>query len=96
VILLDDRQMVVQPEQIVKLEWVPIELCMLGSPQAINPAAIERAYCRLLQLDQAQSFPPPNGVWQGERFVIYDGRHEYLAALAAGRTQLLVAWLEEK
>jgi hypothetical protein len=43
----------------------------------------------------AQPSECPYGRWDGERFVILDGRHRYTAAVIAGFRHLLVRWLEE-
>ena len=91
----EDRQMVVQPHQRVQTAWVHVDMCQLGSRVRMDCAAIERAYRRLLHLDQGQVWPPVVGHWEGERFVVDDGRHEYLAVLALGRTRVFVAWLED-
>jgi len=32
---------------------------------------------------------------QGKRFLVDDGRHDYLAALMLGRERLFVCWLEQ-
>jgi hypothetical protein len=56
---------------------------------------LDRAYQRLLQTAPAQPWPPPVGRWEGERFVIHDGRHTYVAALMLGFESIFVAWLEE-
>ena len=89
-----DRSFVVQPNQVVETAWIDIDRCKLGNRTRMDFAAIERAGRELLQLGDGQNFPPVNGLWEdGERFVIYDGRHEYLAALALGRKKLLVTWL---
>lgn len=32
--------------------------------------------------------------WEDGRFVVCDGRHDYLAALMIGRDKLFVCWLE--
>jgi hypothetical protein len=84
------------PAQTVRTAWIELERLVLGSRQGLSPLGIERAYRRLLQLDGGQMFPPPNGRWEGERFSVSDGRHEYLAALTLGRERLLVAWLENE
>jgi hypothetical protein len=55
---------------------------------------VDRAFQRVLQLGDSSMWPCPNGHWDGERFVIEDGRHEYIASLMLGRTHLLVAWTE--
>jgi hypothetical protein len=61
---------------------------------------VKVAYERLLQLGDSAAWPPPNGEWEGEegnsRFVIFDGRHEYIASQMLGRELILVAWLAEK
>ena len=53
---------------------------------------IRGAYEKRLQLGDHQSWPCPRGHWEGEprksRFVIVDGRHEYLAAVALGVDRL--------
>jgi hypothetical protein len=33
--------------------------------------------------------------WEGERFLIDDGRRDYLAALMLGRARLFVCWLDQ-
>jgi hypothetical protein len=57
-------------------------------------AAIERAGRKALQLSPCASWPPVYGHWENDRFVICDGRHEYLARLALGQEKIFVAWLE--
>ena len=42
------------------------------------------AYRRQLSLGEHQAWPCPVGEWDGEMFVIHDGRHAYVAALAHG------------
>jgi hypothetical protein len=49
-----------------------------------------------LQLGSQQRWPCPVGHWEGERFVITDGRHQYVAALMLGLEFLLVAWTEAR
>lgn len=55
---------------------------------------IDIAYRKQLALGDHQAFPCPNGRWDGERFIIHDGRHAFVAALMIGLTHLLVAWTE--
>lgn len=93
-ILVADREMVVQPDQRVSTDWVHVDACRLGCRERMDCAAIERAFRRLLQLDRGQAWPPILGHWEDGRFVVDDGRHEYLAALALGRERVFVAWLE--
>lgn len=92
----EDRSLFVQPSQVVKTEWVDIDSCVMACRERMDFAAIERAGRRILQAGECQMWPPPYGHWSGTRFVICDGRHEYLASLALGRTKLFVAWLEPK
>jgi hypothetical protein len=93
--VIEDRSMVVQPEQLVETAWVDVDNCVLGCRERMDFAAIERAGRMLLQLGAAQSWPPIVGHWREQRFVVDDGRHEFLAALALGRTRLFVAWLNK-
>jgi hypothetical protein len=55
---------------------------------------VDRAFQKLLQAGAESPFPCPNGTWDGDEFVIADGRHEYIAALMLGKTHILVAWLD--
>ena len=57
---------------------------------------LDRAYQRRLQLGEHQPWPCPRGHWEGERFVLVDGRHDYVAALMLGHGHLFVAWVEER
>lgn len=86
----------VRPDQVVKTGWVSVDDCRLGCRERMDFAAIERAGRRYLQAGDTQLWPPPYGHWDGDRFVICDGRHEFLALLALGRTRVFVAWLESE
>jgi len=92
---VEDRSMSVRPSQVVRTQWVHVNSCILGNRERMDFAAIERKGQQLLQQGDCGSWPPPNGQWQDDRFVIYDGRHEFLAHLALGRSHIFVAWLEE-
>jgi hypothetical protein len=48
----------------------------------------------LLNLGKCAPWPPVIGHWEGGRFLVDDGRHDYLAALMIGRDKLFVCWLE--
>lgn len=54
---------------------------------------VDRSYQRLIQQAPAQSWPPPVGHWEGETFVVEDGRHEYIASVMLGYSHLFVAWI---
>lgn len=92
---VNDRILHVQPGQIVKTQWIDIDCCRLGNRTRMDFAAIERSGRRYLQSGDCQIWPPIVGHWEGSRFVVCDGRHEYLALQALGREKIFVAWLEE-
>lgn len=85
--------MCIQPEQHVRTAWIDIDRCVLGCRVRMSPEAVEKKYRRLLALGEAAPWPPVVGHWRVDRFVVDDGRHEYLAALMLGRTRLFVCWL---
>jgi hypothetical protein len=89
-----DRSLLVQPGQVVKTGYVDVWRCQLANRAPMAVGDVAGAHNKLLQLGEASLFPPPNGHWEGEEFVIHDGRHEYVAAVMLGRAQLLVAWVE--
>ena len=86
--------MCIQPHQVVRTAWVDIDVCKLGCRTLMSPEAVEKKFRRLLNLGDAAPWPPVVGHWEGERFFVDDGRHDYLAALMIGREKLFVCWLE--
>jgi hypothetical protein len=90
----EDRSMCVQPHQVVRTAWIDIDLCKLGFRLLMSPEAVEKKFRRLLNLGDGAPWPPVVGHWEGERFLVDDGRHDYLAALMIGRDKLFVCWLE--
>lgn len=60
----------------------------------MSPEAVEKKYRRLLNLGGCAPWPPVVGHWEEGRFVVCDGRHDYLAALMIGRDKLFVCWLD--
>ena len=94
VIVAVDRSMCVQPYQVVRTGWIDIDLCKLGCRVPMNPEAVEKKFRRLLNLGECAPWPPIVGHWEDGRFLVDDGRHEYLAALMIGRDKLFVCWLE--
>ncbi|MFH5926432.1 hypothetical protein [Roseomonas sp. SXEYE001] len=91
----EDRSLSVRPGQIVRTAWVDIDLCRLGNRARMSPEAVEKKYRRLLNLGDCAPWPPVVGHWDAERFVVCDGRHDYLASLMIGRDKIFVCWLEE-
>jgi hypothetical protein len=94
VTVAEDRSMCVRPEQTVQTAWVDIDLCSLGFRLPMSPEAVENKYRRLLNLGDCAPWPPIVGHWESDRFLVDDGRHDYLAALMLGRDKLFVCWLE--
>lgn len=90
----DDRHVFIQPDQFIRTDWIDINLCQLGCRERMDAAAVERSTRRYLQADQGQIWPIIVGHWDGKRFAIDDGRHEYLALLILGKDKIFVAWLE--
>lgn len=80
---------------VVETAYVPTEEIVIHARgHQLSPAAVERAYCRQLELGDDQVWPPLTGYWRGDgRFVLTDGRHRFVAALMLGMEHLLVAWL---
>lgn len=85
--------MCVQPSQTVCARWIDIDKCKLGSRAQMAPEAVEKKFRKLLQQGECASWPPIVGHWDGDRFQVDDGRHEYLASLMLGRAQVFVCWL---
>ena len=94
VAVFEDRSMCIQPDQLVRSGWIDINCCKVGSHVQMSPEAVEKKWRRLLQQGEAACWPPIVGHWEGERFVVCDGRHEFIASLMIGRTKIYVAWLE--
>ena len=96
VIVREDRSMCVQPHQSVEVRWVHVDRCVLGCRDRMSPEAVGEKYRKLLQQADAACWPPIVGHWLDGRFVVCDGRHEFLASLMLGREFILVAWLVGK
>lgn len=91
----DDRALRVLAGSIVKTGYVEIHKIKLACRECMAVGDVDRAYQRQLQLGADQLFPPPNGYWDGDTFVIRDGRHQMVASLMLGLEWLLVAWVEQ-
>ena len=91
----EDRSMSVRQDQVVKTAWVDIDACRLGSRVPMASATLDEKARKLICIgDGIASWPPIVGHWADDRFVVCDGRHEYLASQMLGRAKLFVAWLE--
>ena len=94
VLTAEDRSISVPPGAVIQTGYVAIHRVRLGCRARMAVGDVDRAYQRRLQLGDHQPWPCPNGEWDGETFVIHDGRHDYVAALMLGQEYILVAWLE--
>lgn len=91
----EDRSIRVPAGQVVVTGYVAVEDVKLACRAPMAVGDVERARARLLHCGRGQPFPCPVGYWDGGRFVIKDGRHEFVAGLMLGRSHILVAWLAE-
>lgn len=90
-----DRAFSVPAGHIVKTASVDVFRCRLANRARIGVGDIEHAYHKRLNAGEAaHPFPCPNGEWDGETFIIHDGRHEWIATVALGYPKILVAWVE--
>lgn len=94
--LYEDRSLLVGPGQVVRTGYADVRHCEMACRDRMAVGDVDRAYQKLLQCGSNSPWPCPRGHWAGERFVIVDGRHEYVAALMLGRTHVLVAWIEDQ
>lgn len=65
-----------------------------GFPHPMSPEAVEKKFRRLLNIGDCAPWPPVVGHWGDGRFLVDDGRHDYLAALMIGRDKPYACWLE--
>jgi hypothetical protein len=93
---VDDRSIALEPGQTIRTGYVDVFSCTLACRERMAIGDIDRAYQKLLQLGTRSPWPCPHGHWSedGARFVIVDGRHEWAASVALGRSHILVAWVE--
>jgi hypothetical protein len=89
-----DRSLTVPPGAIVRTGYVDVFKIRLACRERMAVGDVGAAFQKRLQIGPAQSWPPPNGHWDGDTFVIEDGRHEWIAAVMLGQTYLFVAWLD--
>lgn len=90
----EDRSMAVPAGHIVRTGYVAVEHVTMACRDRMAPGDVKVAYELLLQMGGNQPWPSPRGHWEGERFVVVDGRHQYVASLMLGLTHMLVAWVE--
>jgi hypothetical protein len=90
-----DRSMRVDPGEVVRTAWVSVEEVRLACRDRMAVGDVAAAYQRVLARGESAGWPCPVGFWDGARFVVTDGRHEFVATLMLGRRRLLVAWVEQ-
>lgn len=93
-LIAEDRGLTVPPGSVVCTDYVPIGDVRLACKARMAVGDVEAAYRRRIGCAPAQPWPCPVGKWDGDRFEIHDGRHEYVAALMLGCEHILVAWIE--
>jgi hypothetical protein len=93
-VFAEDRSMRVGPNQVVVTGWVDVEQVQLACRARMAVGDVDRAFQRVLQRGECGGWPPPVGYWAEGRFVLTDGRHEYLACLMHGHARMFVAWVE--
>lgn len=91
--MIADRHLLVAPGAHIATGYVPIHKVRMACRERMAVGDVEAAFRRLLQTLPAQEWPPPNGHWEGDTFVVHDGRHAYVASLMLGVEHLLVAWV---
>lgn len=94
--LSQDRTISVPPGAVVKTGYVDVFKVRLSCRERMAVGDVDRAFQRRLQAAPNQPYPSPLGQWDGDIFVIQDGRHEWVAAVMLGQSHLLVAWMEER
>ena len=93
---LPDRAFEVPPGHLVQTAYIDVWGVRLACRDRMSVGDVAFAFNKRLR--HGATFPPPYGFWEKDsagapRFVIVDGRHEYLAAVMIGCEFVLVAWL---
>ncbi len=90
---MTDRCINVPPGQVVQTGYVDVFRVRLACRERMAVGDVDRAFQKLLRAGHHQPFPCPVGAWDGDTFILHDGRHEWIASLMLGKTHILVAWL---
>jgi hypothetical protein len=96
VLIAEDRSITVPPGALIRTGYVHVDQIKLACRARMAVGDVDRAYQRRLQLGANQPWPCPRGHWDGDRFVVVDGRHDVISALMLGLDYVLVAWLEDR
>lgn len=88
-----DRSISVPSGSVVKTGYVDVFRVRLACRERMAMGDIDHAYQKRLQSGGNHPWPCPTGEWDGDTFMLYDGRHEWIATVALGHTHMLVAWV---
>ncbi|WP_108459208.1 hypothetical protein [Devosia naphthalenivorans] len=91
--IAEDRGMVVPSGATVCTGYVPTADIIMACRDRMAIGDVERSMQRRMACAPDQPWPCPVGEWRGDRFAIFDGRHEFIAALMLGVEHVLVAWI---
>lgn len=89
----EDRSIAVPPGAVIKTGYVDVFKCRLACRERMALGDVNGAFQKRLQLGSKQPWPCPRGYWEGDVFVIVDGRHEWVASVMLGLSHILVAWI---
>ncbi len=92
--IIEDRSMRVPPGHIVCTRHIPIFSVKLACRERMAVGDVAAAFQKRLRLGHFEPFPCPVGHWDGNDFVIVDGRHQWIASVMLGKSHILVSWIE--
>lgn len=95
VLMAHDRSIRVPGGNRIHTDYVNVFAVRLECRDRMAVGDVAAAYDKCLQLGRDEQFPCPTGYWEGETFVLLDGRHHWIASIMLGKTHILVAWIEE-
>jgi hypothetical protein len=90
-----DKTIGVPPGRVVRTGYVDIWRVRWSSHDPLALGDVQSKYELVKQNRPNSVYPTPIGHWEGDEFVLVDGRHTFTAYLMNGYTHILVAWLEE-
>lgn len=93
VVFAQDRSTRVPPGRTVATGYVDVFKVRLACRERMAVGDVGAAYQKAIQLGDAEQFPCPTGYWDGERFILQDGRHHWVACVMLGKSHMLVSWL---
>lgn len=89
-----DKTLAVPPGKVVVTGYVAIDKIRLACTTPMALGDVREKYELIKQNRPAALWPPPIGWWEGDTFVIWDGRHHKIGYEMNGYQYILVAWLE--